>query len=182
MKVKYQIIAAIVGLLVLLGVGVTKSFMRFAAEEDQRAAFNPYIDGYLKTEVGAEASGSPYLRGKLVTIDVDRAQVDYWTYPKLPEAIRAASPDQVRTVGLIQWGWDNVGHYEEVDTGRKTGEAFQSHARLTLIDWVDRTCIAEVTFEGKAPVGRTTRDGDFKSMQPMFRIVDYLTALPRRDN
>ncbi len=180
MKTKHRIIATIVGLLVLLGVGVTKSFMGFVAQENQRAGFSSHIDTYLKADITPQTSEAPYLRGKLVTIDVDRAEVDYWTYPKLPDDIRALSPDQVQTIGLIQWGWDKVGHYEDVKTGQETGDALQSHARLTLIDWVDKTCIAERTFEGDAPLKGLTRDGDFKSMQPMFQIVDYLGSLPRR--
>lgn len=180
MKLKYRIIAAVVGLVVLLGVGVTKSFLSFVEQENQRAGFDSHIVEDLKTDIATHTPDSPYLRGKLVTIDVDRAEVDYWTYPKLPEDIRAMTPDQVGTVGLIKWDFEKVGYYENVETGRQTGDAFQSNARLTLIDWVEKTRIAEMTFEGAAPVGGLTRDGDFKSMQPMFQIVDYLTSLPRR--
>lgn len=180
MKLKYRIIGAVVGLVVLLGVGVTKSFLSFVEQENQRAGFDSHIGEYVNTDIGTQTSDSPYLRGRLVTVDVDRSEVDYWTYPKLPEDLRAATPDQVGTVGLIKWGFEKVGYYENVETGEQTGDAYRSHARLTLIDWVEKTRIAEITFEGAAPVGGLTRDGDFKSMQPMFQIVDYLTSLPRR--
>ena len=180
MTLKHRIIAMIVGVVVLLGVGVTKSYLHFSQMEKQRAGFNSQIENYLTTDIGTASSNSPYLRGKLVTIDVDKGEADYWTYPKLPDEIRALTPDEVQTVGLIQWSYEKVGHYEDPETGEQTGDAFQSHGHLTLIDWVDRTCIAEVDFQGDAPIQSLSYDGDYKGWQPMFKVVDYLTDLPRR--
>jgi len=180
MTFKQRIVAVVVGVIVLFGVTVTKSYLSFAEQEKQRARFTSHIATYLQTDVAADSSDSPYLRGKLVTVDVEKGEVDYWTYPKLPDEIKAVAPEEVQTVGLIEWGWEKVGHYEDAETGQQTGDAFQSYGRLTLIDWIDKTRIAEVTFQGDAPVQSLSYDGDFKGWQPMFKVVDYLTELPRR--
>lgn len=121
-----------------------------------------------------------YVRGKLVTIDIDQGNADYWTYPKLSDDLRAKSPKAVETVALVKWEWEGLGEYREVETGRYSGKAKRSIATVTLVDWVEQVIIDEATFAGDAPPKATTLEGDYAYERPMFEIVSYLESLPRQ--
>ena len=177
---KIKITVGVLAVIVVVGAVAAKSFVAFAAQEKAREAFGPFVAECLQTDLAVNLQDAPRISGKVLTINVDRKEADYWTFPKLSERIRAAGPDDVGTVALIRWGEQRVGHYENVETKEKTGDAYQSFATLTLVDWATKTKIAEQTFEGKDPAAGLRREGDYTSMQPMFQIVDYLEALPRQ--
>jgi hypothetical protein len=173
-------------LLVLVGflvVRLAASFLQaretFRQEDALLARFAPAIETYLALAESPKAKGDPSLRGKLVTIDVDKRAVDSWTHFKLPEALRAESPDEVGTIALVKWGWRHEGSYLTQDTGEKVGEAYTGVGAVTLIDLASRTIVGQRSFEGDPPAGGLRRVGDYRSERPMFAIVDYLARLPR---
>ena len=177
---KIKIILGVIVVVVVLGGMVVKNFVAFAEQEKARDAFGPFIAECLQAELAVDLQETPSISGRVLTIDVDRKEADYWTFPKLSDRLRAAGPDDVGTVALIRWGEHRVGHYENVETKAKTGEAYKSFATLTLVNWATKTKIAEQVFEGDDPAAGLRREGDYTSMQPMFQIVEYLEGLPRR--
>ena len=177
---KLKIILGVVVVVVVLGGMVVKNFVAFAEQEKARDAFGPFIAECLQTELTVDLQDTPSISGRVLTIDVDRKEADYWTFPKLSDHLRAAGPEDVGTVALIRWSEQKVGHYENVETNEKTGEAYKGYATLTLVNWATKTKITEQTFEGDDPAAGLRREGDYTSMQPMFQIVKYLEGLPRR--
>lgn len=163
-----------------IGIRAAQSLVAFKNQDTRMAHFETVMGDYLALKTLPVTEGEPYIRGRLVTVDVDQGIVDTWTYPKLSETLRATSPDEVGTVGLILWDWRRIGAYVDQETQRETGEAFISTARLVLVDLADRKVITHATFEGDAPAGGQTREGDYRSERPMFKIVEYLESLPRR--
>jgi len=105
----HPIVWVILTLAVFLGVRFAQSFMAFSRQDAQLTLFKPHIESYLALTSLPAADGAPYIRGRLVTVDVDNRLVDYWTYPKLSEELRAADPARVGTVGLVSWGKKQAG-------------------------------------------------------------------------
>jgi hypothetical protein len=178
-------LAARVGLVALalaglIGFRLAQSFHAFTSEDDRMAAFASAVAEYVKLADAPLASQAPYLRGKLVTVDLDKRAVDYRTYPHLPEDLKAMAPSEVGTVALIRWGREHVGVYVNADTHEETGEAYRSTAEVTLLDWSSRQVIGRTSFRGEAPAGGLTQKGDYQSERPMFKIRRYLEQLPRQ--
>jgi len=177
MKKALLIIGAI---LLFAAFTVGKSIFQFAAEEEAREAFTPQINAYLEAADWEALEGEePYIAGKVVTVDTDKKAVDYWTFDKLPEGLRAKSPTEVGTVVLITWDWEEVGKYQDTETGETTGAAKKSLASVTLLNWQEQLIIEERVFEGQPPPESIALDGDYALERPMFEIVDYLKGLPR---
>ena len=101
----------LVVLLILFPIGMKliQSFHYFAQQEKVMSSFSPHLPEYLNNQWIEKRDAEPYLLGKAVTIDVDQKAVDEWTYPKLPDAIRALTPDEVGTVVQIKWDREKVG-------------------------------------------------------------------------
>lgn len=168
----------IIVLLIIVGVG--RSIFNFSEEEKKLEIFKPEIANYLAAQEFESSEDEPYIRGRIITIDLDKKTVDSWTYPHLSKEIQATKPAEVSTVGLITWKWEDVGHYEDTKTGQITGKASKSSAILTLIDWQDKKIIEEKEFEGDAPPNAITLKGDYAYERPMFKVVKYLEELPRK--
>lgn len=142
--------------------------------------FLPYIQSYIETKITRSYEGQPYLRGKCITIDIDQKAVDSLVYPKLSDTLRAQSPQEVGTVVLIRWYWEKEGYYTDAKTGQVTGDAYWGFAKVSIVDWQDKMLIGEEIFTGDAPASGLTRAGDYKSQQPIFKVVQYLESLPKR--
>lgn len=167
-------------LVVVLAAKAAQSLVAFKNQDTQMAMFSTVVDDSLGLANLPSVGTPPYIRGKLVTVDVEKRTVDSWTYPKLSESLRAASPDEVGTAALITWGARRVGTYVDRETNRETGEAFVSTAELALVDVVERRVVGRAAFEGDQPAGGLTREGGYRSERPMFKIVAYLEQLPRK--
>jgi hypothetical protein len=177
---KLKVIAIAAGAVLVIFGAAAKSFIGFAQQEKLRESFLPHVATYLDAEITDDLQEAPTIRGRLLTIDLDKREVDYWTFPKLSDELRASRPEEVGTLALIQYGKQQVGYYENVETHEKTGEAYRSFARVWLVDWTTKRRIAEKVFVGSNPAAQLNRDGDYASMQPMFQVVEYLEALPRQ--
>ena len=165
----------------LISVIAAVSMFRFMQQEKIREAFKPHVQEYLETDYAPAGDAAPYIRGRVVTVNTERKEVDDWTYPKLPQTIQARDPDAVDTVVLITWEKEKAGVYQDVETEEETGEAYRSKAFITLIDWQEKKIIAEKVFTGQEPLKGLSRDGDFTSQWPMFDVIDYLMELPRKE-
>jgi hypothetical protein len=143
------------------------------------AAFSTEMDRYLSLAGSPSSDKAPYLRGKLVAIDVAAREVDGWIQPKLSDELRADSPDETGTAVLIAWDWTQVGAYVDKDTGRETGAGYRSAADVTLVDVAEGRVIERRRFEGEMPASGQSQEGDYRSERPMFKIVKYLEGLPK---
>jgi hypothetical protein len=177
---KLRIVAIITGVVLVIVGATAKNFIGFTQQERLRESFLPYVTTCLEAEITDDLRDAPAVRGKLLTIDVDRREVDHLTFPRLSEPLRATRPQEVGTLALIQYGRQHIGYYQNVETREKTGEAYRSFARVSLVDWATKTRTAEKVFLGEDPAAQLTHDGDCAGTQPMFQIVEYLEALPRR--
>lgn len=167
-------------LLVVIGARAAQSLIAFKNQDTRTALFETAMGDYLALKNLPVSGGEAYIRGRLVMVDVDRGIVDAWTYPKLSDTLRAASPDEVGMIGLIAWDWRQVGTYVDQETQRETGEAFVGTASLTLVDLAERRVITHAAFEGDQPAGGLTREGNYRSERPMFKVLQYLESLPRK--
>jgi len=178
---KKQMMAGVVCMLFLImGIGIARSFMNFAAKEEVLNKFQPVVHEYLNAELDKSWSEGPYRVGKVVMVDVDKEKADYWTHPKLPLPIQATSPEAVETVVLVEWQWDKVGHYEDAETGDYSGEAKKVSAQVTVVDWHYRRVVGSKFFEGKEPPKGLQMTGDYAYERPMFKVVDWVKSLPKK--
>lgn len=177
---KLRIVAIVIGVVLVIVGATAKNFIGFTQREKLRESFLPHVATYLEAEITDDLRDAPVVRGRLLTVDIDRKEVDYLTFPRLSEPLRATRPEEVGTLALIQYGRQHIGYYQNVETQEKTGEAYRSFARVSLVDWATKTRTAEKVFLGSDPTDQLTRDGDCAGTQPMFQIVEYLEALPRQ--
>ncbi len=178
---KKSIIFGVIVLVVLVASSLVKSFIQFSKQEKEQSYFSSHLNAYLNSSYTQAEKNSPYIRGKVVIVDIDKRNIDYLVHPKLPDSIRAQKPDEVETIVLVTWRKQKEGEYKEVETGSVTGDAYRSMAHIRLIDWVSKEILVEKDFFGEDPVGGLTREGDFTSQWPMFKIVEYLESLPRKN-
>lgn len=180
MKIPRVVLVGVV-LVVYVAVRIgTKAAVDVKNQDTWAAMFSTEMDAYLDLRNAPQAAETPYVRGKLVTVDVDKRAVDYWTQPTLSDALRADHPAEAGTAALIAWDWVSVGAYVDEATGRETGTGYRSTADVTLVDLTTRQVIERRRFEGEEPAGGQTREGDYRGERPMFKVVRYLEALPRR--
>src|SRR3989338_5876415 len=177
---KRRIVWVIVILAAYLIGRVVQSMVDVKNAETQAAAFDTALERYLDLKGLQGSSAEPYLHGKLLLIDTERRAVDQWVYPKLPKALRSRSPEEVGTVGLVTWGWEQVGVYVGDGTKEETGKAYVSTVEVALVDPATRTVIGRIFLQGEPPAGGLTRKGDYRSERPMFKLLQYLEPLPRR--
>ena len=157
-----------------------KSFIQFSDQEKQRDVFKPHIHKYISGPYQSAFTNEPYVRGKILSIDVKDSTVDELTFSKLPDELRAASNDEVGTILLCEWYRIKEGEYFSEDTNVKTGDAYRSYANVSIIDVKENKMIHIKNFKGQDPLKATNIDGDFTSMQPMFELIDYIKGLPRK--
>ena len=170
-----------IGILVLfIGYVLVKNFYQFYNKEKEMEKFKPYITEYLNTEIKDSLTTTPYIVGKVLSIDTTDKILDYFTFTKFSDEIRAKSPDEIKTIVFIQWYWVKEGEYINEETKMKDGEAFRSGANISIVDWTTKTTICKKNFIGQAPLKYTTLEGDFKSARPMFKVIDFIEQLPRK--
>lgn len=168
------------GVVVLLGFRMAQSFVAFKNEDTVMQVLSTEAERYAGLASLPDAGTEPYVAGKLLTIDVEKRAVDFWTYSKLPQELKAMDPSDIGTVALITWGWKLVGDYVDHETREKTGEAYRSTADVALVDVNARVVVARQSFDGDDPAGGLTREGDYRSERPMFKVLAYLERLPRK--
>lgn len=176
-----KVLLALSLLAILVVVGLVKSFLEFEAERKQYDVFKPHIESYLQLAAeGEPGEGEPYVSGKIITVAADSKVVDTWALSRLPEDLRARTPDEVGTVALYKKEWKKVGQYVSEETGERTRAAYRGFAYLTLIDWRAKTVIGSRTFKGKMPRKRISEDSSGAGGLPMWDVWKYIGSLPRR--
>ncbi len=170
----------VASLTLFVGAIAGRSFYRFQKSEKAMQVFDTHLDEYFSAKITDTANQTqPYTKGALITLDIDSKTIDWFTFPKLDESIKAKTPEEMKTIVMIKWGEIKEGDYLD-EKGVKVGEAFRSTATLTIIDWEKKTKIGEKIILGQSPLKTHQLDGDFKSAQPMFKVIEYLEQLPQK--
>ena len=154
--------------------------------------FAPAIASFASMADWPYASGSPYLKGRAVPVDLGEPVVDWGLVGEpttftpnhvsqilhdLPKSIVAWKPDQVGTVILLVWKRDVIGHFPSGDA------AYRVLCEVTVVDVAASAVVGRETFWGGGPpeVKFLTRTrGDIGGTVPDDEIVEWIKALPRR--
>jgi hypothetical protein len=129
------------GLPCLLG-----SFMahRDTAAQKEAAPFESHLAEYVHLAVQAETqTPSGALRGKLIPVSREPIAVDSALWFELPADLRAANPQELAAVVLVERYLSNVGYYSK---GR--GKAHEFGVKIRVVDYPSGKLIAAETFHG----------------------------------
>jgi len=116
-----------------------------------------------------------YVRGKIVTVEIDSRRVDS-LFLHLPEELRAVRPEEVETIVWLKW------HQQEIATYTDGSRAFKHICDVTVIDRSRGVIVAQKTIWGESPIVSKYSGGaqDFYGARPTQKILDYLIDLPRQ--
>lgn len=137
----------------------------YAAQPSPLAEFDSYVATYLA--VSDRQSGDIYIRGKVIPMDVVEQHPDAAFYDKLPETLRATTPEEVGTV--VRLDCTNLTRYF---CNRRLNPV-QYRCEVTLVDMAIPAIVGEARFEGPG--------GPLGYVDTLYEdAIDYLLSLPRK--
>lgn len=115
----------------------------------------------------------PYVTGKIMIVDITTRQFDN-LYFDLPDALRAETPEAVKTVVWLE--------RRQIEVGRYTGgsRAIRHVCRATVADATKKQVVGSREFEGGMPPDRIKDRLDHGGSSPDEDILNWLGSLPRR--
>jgi len=152
----------------------------------RKLPFSGYIPTYVMVAESAGTPESPYVRGKVIPIDVVGKQVDDLWF-KIPDALRASNPQDVGTVLLINCTSEIAGYYFPEDAKPSSSNTSNTIGRrwmcaTDLVDEGSHHVLDVQHFTGVEPPNSI--DGnqlfDVSGPKPYGQMIFYLTGLPRR--
>jgi hypothetical protein len=172
-KIGCIIICAILAISVIITIF---SLVKTGCQHSAAAApFKSHVNEYISITGLKTASPSerPYLRGKVITVDITDNKIDY-LYLDLPESLVPKTPEEVSTVIWLKWKKVSVGHYTDGATG------YRIDGEVTIIDMTNLVKFDAKTLHGSDPPSTKSGSGDREGFKPTDEIVDYLKSLPRK--
>jgi len=177
----------------------TKSYERLASP------FSTDLPGYSKTSGWEDRTGDgPYISGKIVMVDLQPAyrdnefrvelnkgkphrhweEINYEEFVKLPDELRAATPNEVKTIVQLRWMTRLEGRYaHEIKVGDRRvpvgGSALRILAELTVIDKERSAIVGRRTIAGGSPPSSSTGGETRYGSRPTDQIVSFIKGLPR---
>lgn len=185
------IIGAIVGLIVL-GCG---GFIGYFAMQGIKEAkvWDPYMEEFAAS---AEFEALPeeaeqYLKTPVISIvleDNDETESFANDPPYRGDlnrkdeikAIKAATPEEVRSIILMSWSQIEDGHYQD-DAGNKIGDAFVQTCQVQVVDWESKKIVATAFFLGDASpdeIQESEKNG--YGPKPWESITEWLMGLEQK--
>ena len=141
----------------------------------QMAPFQAHVQEYLAMAGPAAPTSEGYVKGKVITVDTKDKSIDY-LYFDLPEELQAKTPDEVGTVVLLQWGEEQVGHYDS-----PTGPGAYKHTcQVILVDKERKAVVGGRRFVGSDPPQRKKSSESGYGSKPTSEIVTFLRTVPRK--
>jgi hypothetical protein len=137
-------------------------------------AFEPHLASYKAAGQGTAVGQNPYVRGKVVIVDVTGQEKIDDLYDNLPSNLQAAKPEEVATVVLLKRGERVTGKYTNGAIG------YRYTCTVTVIDYVDKVVVAQIVIEGDNPPAFTRSRMSAHGSKPSKEIVDYITKLPTK--
>jgi hypothetical protein len=168
----------VLGVVVLIGGGIVGLLEMEHASESEKAALEklePLAAEYLAAS-GRRVDGRPRVAGRMVTVDLGKREIDEGVYIRLPAALQARSPKEVRTVVQVRYRDEVVGEYQD---GAK---ALQEKAYITIVDLRTHREYEGRTIEGLEPA-YVKRGGGDQTGGPLDKddIANYLKRLVRTE-
>jgi len=155
--------------------------------------FAPAIASFAAMADWPTASGSPYLKGRAVPVDLGEPVVGWSTglagepptftpnhvshiLHDLPKSIVAWKPDEVDTVILLVWKKDVIDHFPSGYA------AYRSLCEVTVVDVAASAVVGRRTFRGGDPPEEKMMEtkSDIGGTAPDDEIVEWIRALPRK--
>jgi hypothetical protein len=163
----------ILGVIVAIALCVGAFFgIQWMMREGELSKFKDLAQSYAQTP-GEPDGGEPRVVGKVLPINLDGRKPDH-LYFDMPEGMRAAKPEEVGTVVLLNWGKEQVGTY----TGG--GAAYQQTCQVTVVNHKTKKVIVSQMFLGGEPP-QTTKSSTATGSSPGPDIVRFLGQLPKSD-
>jgi hypothetical protein len=161
--------------MVIIGVGLCVGgffLIKHLVRKSELSPFNQRIGEY--TAAATTVVEAPYVKGKILPVNAGDRAVD-WFYYEVPEGMRAATPAEVGTVVLLNWGEQQIGQY-----GTSGGGAYVRTCRVTVIDHERRVTLDQREFRGGDPPKSSRRGSSAHGDYPTQQIISYLRGLPKR--
>lgn len=133
----------------------------------KRARLNDSVYKLTQEPAGKDTSGQPYLKGKVVLVNLHKRELDD-LHRFIPEELRAESLNEVGTVIWLEWDHKWV-------RGSKAPVC-----KLTVIDRARNLIVGESYFEGDPPPMPNLIDRFPVERRPDREITTWIKSLPRR--
>lgn len=161
-----------IGILAVLGV-IGVGFTVFSIVRDTEASpFKANLVEYSKDYPFGGAT-DPYVTGKVVVVNKTEQKIDD-PFFDLPTDVKAAKPEDVKTIVQIAYEQRQVGTYGG------SGKAYQYTAYVTVIDKSTGKMVGKTSFEGTEPPSSVKKGSNGYGSKPTTEIKNYILQLPRR--
>ena len=137
----------------------------------QMSALDTQSATFLTAPADPEPKTAPYVRGKLVLIDVKKGHLDPF-YRQLSDDLVARSADEVGTIVWVDWE-------SEAPTTSVVANTKIPACKLTIIDREHNQSLGVFTFPWDYAYTDARRTM-IQVKKPLVAVADYLKSLPRR--
>jgi hypothetical protein len=178
------------GMLLLIIGGLTLGIYLFVngllSDDAQIAALHPHLSQFVNiTGTGGEPTGEPYVRGRILPLDVEMKDTDDALFKALPRSLRPTKPEEVGTIVWLKYGLQKIeSHISQVGHGVQTVE-------MTIVDRAQNRVLARKFFIGEPPTqtsfglphdpkARKEMHMSRAGPAPIGAMAGYLVSLPRK--
>lgn len=169
--IEFVVVTTSIIFVVLIISGITFFLTRYLYAINIEEIFNPNISKY--TQMYKTIKKEPYVRGKIIAIDLNRKKIDKSITRLIPKYLQAHSPMEVGTILQLEWEFRVTGRYT---TG---SEAKRVYCDVSLIDTNLNQIIFKKNFAGTKPPGLKSTSLLNRGSNPKEDIVVWLQNLPR---
>ena len=144
--------------------------IRSCSQNAETKPFASHLSEYTFFPALKDSSSSTTIRGKVITIDKTKTEIDD-TFFDLPTELKATKPEEVGTVVWVSCSEYVAGTYV---SGSK---AYVQTCEVTVIDKSSASIIGKRSLTGSQPPQTKTYSGDWHGSKPKSEIVDYIKSL-----
>lgn len=157
------------GFILVIAMGVGAFFLvRYLYRSAALTPFQPSLDLYL-TAVPRDKTptGQPFKPG-MIAVDLTTNSLDHFFF-ELPDNLRAANPESVKTVVFLQWDKKETHKYSNGRPG---------YTQICMVDVVDletKTLLMRADFQGSPPPSSIrSRSSSAQGSSPADKVVLFL--------
>jgi len=137
----------------------------------RQGPFAGAIEGYMAAGAYDDALTTPTLAGKVAVVDANKRRLDDIHFA-LPDSVRAATPQEVRTVVLVDRQGMTSGHYQNGAAGKT------QTCRVRIVDLEKKRVIVREQFEGEAPGLARASQSEVTGSSCDTDVERYVLGLP----
>lgn len=146
------------------------------AAQKEAAPFQPHLADYVHMARRADTgTASAVLRGKVVAVRHEPLSVDTALWFQLPADLRAATPEEVAAIVLVERFMPNVGYYSQGG-----GKAYEFVVKIKVVEVASGQIIAEKEFRGSEvprQFDRNQRSDVYGTIVDDGKIIEFLQQL-----